>query len=190
MPGASTTWALLGRNDAQRTVGLCEHATTAFLHDNIVLDPDAAPAGDVDARFDREHHAILEHRVRTRIETRVLMRLETEAVADPVEELLAVTAALDHAPRSGVDIPRSDTGAHRGNRGVMSGEDQLVDIALLRRRFSDDRHPRRVRLVASERRAEVEQYEVARREAPARRLEVRQARVRSRLDQRREGQRS
>src|ERR1700730_13555221 len=43
----------LGRDDLEATVGSGQDPRSASLDDDVVFDPDAAPARDVDARLDR-----------------------------------------------------------------------------------------------------------------------------------------
>src|SRR5436190_19187027 len=89
--GRSFRRARAGRSfidDAQRAVRLGQHAASSFLDDDyVVLDPHPAPTRDVDAGLDRERHPDLEHSLRPRVETWILVAFQSDAVADAVEEL-------------------------------------------------------------------------------------------------------
>src|SRR5262245_62613772 len=67
----------------QRAVGGGQQPAAARLHDHVVLDPDAAPARQVDPRLDRDAHALGEPGRAARLEARVLVDLKTEAVGEP-----------------------------------------------------------------------------------------------------------
>src|SRR5450830_542086 len=75
-----------GGYDSQRPIRFGEEPAARSLDHNVVLDADAAPARDVDARLDGEDHAGLEHRGRARVKARIFVCLEAEAMPDSVEE--------------------------------------------------------------------------------------------------------
>src|SRR5206468_12656386 len=156
MPGASISprRARAGRSfsdDAQRAVRLRQHAASSFLDHDVVLDPHPAPTRDVDAGLDRESHTDLEHGLRPWVEARILVAFQSNAVADPVEELLAIAAGFDDGPCRRVDISGRHPGAYRRARGLVPRQHELVDLTLLGARFADDRHPGAVGLVTAER---------------------------------------
>src|SRR5438445_482221 len=100
-------------------------------------------------------------------------RLEAEAVPDAMEEALSVAGRVDDAARGCIDLTGRDPRRHRGDGGVVSLQDDVVDLALPVAGLADHAHPRRVGLVTLECGAEVEQHEIARRQLPVRRSEVR-----------------
>jgi hypothetical protein len=73
---------------------------------HVVLDPHAAPAGDVHARLDGEHHARLDRRVGVRPDRRPLVDFQADPVAQPVVEPLAVPRLAQHRPGRRVDVLR------------------------------------------------------------------------------------
>ncbi len=116
------------------------------------------------------------------------MVLEAETVTDAMEELRAVAAGVNDTSRRRVHVACSHPRAHGRDRRVVPREHELVDLFLSLVWLTHDSHPRRVGLVAFERPAEIEQHQVAWRELAARRLEVGLSRVRTRLDERAEGE--
>src|SRR4051812_44334563 len=98
MPGASISPRRRRPfNVGPRAERLRHHAPSSSLdHDEVALDPPPAPTGDVDAGLDRESHPDLQHCLRPGVEARIFVTLQPDAVADPVEELLAVAARFDY----------------------------------------------------------------------------------------------
>src|SRR3990172_7285768 len=79
--------------------GLVERDRTRRGTYDDVLDPDAVAALDVDAGLDGEGHVGLERQDVAGDQVWILVTLEADAVAGPVEEPLSVTAGRDDRPR-------------------------------------------------------------------------------------------
>ena len=151
-----------------------------------VLDPDADRAGHVDARLDGHDLAGGQRRVRALRQPRALVDLGADAVAEAVAEVLAVAGGGDDLARDGVDLAPAGAGAHRGQRGLLSAEHQLVDLAVARVELAGRVGARAVRGVAVELGAPVDRDQRAGRDRDVARDGVRQRAVLAGGDDRRE----
>src|SRR6266700_769141 len=86
-----------------------EDLGTVFRDDDEVLDPDAAFTRKVDPGLDRDDVAGRERVGRFAAQSRRLVHLDADAVAEAVAELLAEAGAVDHRSggRIGVDAARA-----------------------------------------------------------------------------------
>src|SRR3954452_901275 len=91
----------------------------ALANDDKVLDPNPAQALEVDPRLDGHDLALGERVARLAAEARRLMHLETEAVPQPVAELLAEAGLLDHLARAQVGVDSADARANCVERGQL-----------------------------------------------------------------------
>src|SRR5262245_60433334 len=82
-------------------------------HQHVVFNADAEFIGQVDARFDRHHHAGLQPCLGTRLHQRGFVHLHANAVADAVREKVAIAGVSDHRPGRRVDLLHLDAGTHR-----------------------------------------------------------------------------
>src|SRR3954468_24655428 len=82
--------------------GVVEHLEALGGAHHDVLDPRAELAFEVDARLDRERHALLEHGVVALDAVGLLVRLLTNAVAGAVDEPVAVSGLGDQRTPDGV----------------------------------------------------------------------------------------
>src|ERR1043165_6832523 len=92
------TWSFIGRRSRRSAARSPDHGEVAgrFVEalgaglggDDDVLDAGAAPAGKVDAGFDREGVARRQRGGVARDEVRVLVFLEADAVPRPVDEVV------------------------------------------------------------------------------------------------------
>src|SRR5262249_41438294 len=153
--------------------GSGELAAATGLDDHVVLDADAAPAGQVDAGLDGDDHALLEHGVAARVEAGVLVRLQAQAVADAVDEPVAQAAGPDDRPPRFIALAHGGARTPRRHAGVVGGQHQRVDLQLAGVGVADHDCARGVGPVAVVRGAEVEQDQVAGLDAPAARAQVR-----------------
>src|SRR5205823_1586606 len=77
-----------------------------------ILDPHAAPPGQVDAGLHAEYHAGAQDDLAlARREPRGLVHLQPDPVAQAVAEVLAISCACDHVAREGVRLLPRYTGA-------------------------------------------------------------------------------
>ena len=99
------------RGASLRTIG------PVLAADHDVLDPRAVPALEVDAGLHAERHPRRQRLRVARDEVGLLVALEPDPVARPVEELRAVARRVDDPARDGVDRARTATpGPDRGGR--------------------------------------------------------------------------
>src|SRR6266581_6029507 len=99
--------------------------------DRDVLDTDAEPTRDVDAGLDRERHSGLELLVVAADEIRMLVSVKADAVSGAMDEPLAITGLVDHAPRRRVDRCRGRAGARRRIAGLLRSPHDVVDLPHL-----------------------------------------------------------
>src|SRR5260370_33359082 len=147
-------------SDTKGCSGIGQERAPSRLDDDVVFDPHPAPTRDVDPWLDGEHHPDLEHRLRARVERRVLVRLEAEPVAGAVEEPIAQPGGLDDLSRRRVHIPGSHARAYDVDGGIVRSEDKGVDIALASGGSADDGDARGVGAVALIRGSTVVQHEL------------------------------
>src|SRR3954469_6775261 len=81
-----------------------EHAVPAVGDGDQILDADAARALDVHPRLDRHYVARLQRIAARHAQTRGLVDLEPDAVAEAVAEVLAVAGLADHVAGDRVDL--------------------------------------------------------------------------------------
>src|SRR5207245_10124456 len=99
-------------------------------------------------------------------------RLEAEPMTGAVEEGLAHPRRLDDTPRRGVDSAGRGSRTDHGDRRIVGGQDEGVNLALARARLADHCHACGVGSVTLEGGAEIEQHEVALFQPAARRSAV------------------
>ncbi len=149
-------------------------------YQHVVFDPDATPAGQVDAWLDGNDHAGLKRDVGFLAEPRGLMDIEAQAVTQAVGKKRAETGLLDDGAGFGVDVPRHRTGPDRGDSSLLRRQDGPVDLLELGSDLTGDQHPRQVTFVGPAGRPPVDLTTRSRRREP------RSAR-RPGMQQRREG---
>src|SRR6185295_6800107 len=136
-----------------------EHDRAGVTADRDVLDPGAVLAGQVDAGLDAEGHAGPQPELVPGYEVRILVPLEADAVARPMEEALAVAFGLDRSARRSIDRRAGHAGPDRAGRGFLGaledGEEVPESLVRSGRRVTtrDPQGPRDVRPVAAERAA-------------------------------------
>src|SRR5262249_18697013 len=143
-------------------------------HDDV-LDPGSPATGEVHARLDAEGHTWLEEEVVAGDDVRLLVDLQTDAVAGPVHEHLAVPGLGDQVTRGRVDRLRGHTWTHRVHGRLLGGLQDRVrlwDVSITR--FADRIGASGVRVVpVRERSADVDDDHVARLDHPVRQRMVR-----------------
>ncbi len=75
-----------------------------------ILDPDAALPGDVDPGLDGDDVPGLEHVGRLRAQSRALVDLDPDAVAEAVAVCPPEPGSLDRFARRGIGVPSADAG--------------------------------------------------------------------------------
>ena len=132
-----------------------------LAQDDDVFQPDAEAAGQIDAGLDREHHALLQHRLRGRGDVGRLVAIDAHAVAGAVDEVLAVAGILDDTARRGVDLPCLHAGPGCLQRRLHRLLDDGVDLTIAFRRAADHGHARDVGGEAVLAAADVDDHSVA-----------------------------
>src|SRR5690242_8316461 len=89
--------------------GWGQDIATAVSHDHHIFNADAAALRDVNARFDRNDHAGLEHVVSALCDSRRFVDLQTHAVPRGMCEKLPQTRVLQHQTGGAVHIGHSHT---------------------------------------------------------------------------------
>ena len=87
--------------------------------EDVVLEPDAAALGVVDAGLDGEDHALAQRRVRGRDEERRLVDLGADRVAGAVQAGAELRMGLDDHALGGVDVARGVAEPRGGDRVVV-----------------------------------------------------------------------
>src|SRR5262245_41185539 len=101
------------RDHAKVPTGDVERNGPFRAADDDVLDPGTIPPVEVDARLDAERHALAERLAVAGDQVRLLVALETDAVAGAVDEGLAVALRGDHVAGGRVDSLALDSGPDR-----------------------------------------------------------------------------
>src|SRR3954466_9230020 len=65
-------------------------------------------------------------------EPRPLVDLEPDPVPEPVAEVLGVAGGVDDRARDGVDLAAGRPRPHRGERGLLGPQHEVVDLAVAR----------------------------------------------------------
>src|SRR5215207_2513719 len=144
-----------------------------------VLDPDSAAPGEIDPWLDGDGHPIGQCTGAEGAQRRCLVDLQADAVAETVQEGLAVAAGDDHVPGGGVDRADVRAGRQRLPAGLLRRPDQLVDLLLPTGRLTQHQRAGHVRVVAADGGAEVELDQVAALQHPVHRPVMRHRRVRA-----------
>src|SRR6266511_4231875 len=152
----------LRRDDPETAGGLVEAAAALVGAGHDVLDPRPEAAGQVDAGLDRERHARLQRLPVAGHDIGVLMLVQADAVAGPVDEVLAVARGGDHVAAGGVDRLGGDAGPDRGAAGELGGVQHRVRLLEAGRRFADDQRAGGVGAIAVQPAADVDHHRVAR----------------------------
>ena len=160
-------------------------------HEHVVLDPDAAPVGQVDPRLDRDDHArpgAWPSVVRRK--QRGLVDLQAEPVAQAVVKKRPKPAS-SITERASASTSRAVTpGPDRGDPALLGRQDGPVDLLELGSDLTGDQDPRQVTFVGPAGRPPVDQDEVGVADPRlGRRPGVRQGRPRADGDDRREARR-
>src|SRR4029077_2931844 len=90
-----------------------EHLASVSSDQTIVFDADAAPTFQIDSRLDRNDHAGLKWGFRRRAESRPLVNVQTNAMAQTVAEMLAETGIFHHPSGDGIHVAAPGPGSDR-----------------------------------------------------------------------------
>src|SRR5436190_6484134 len=112
--------------------------------DDQVLDPDAAPPLEVDARLDRDHVALRERVGRRLRQPRRLVDVDADAVPEPVAEVVAEAGFRDHVARGRVGARAVDARARRLQPAQLRLEADVVGALQLAGQRAGRERPRAV----------------------------------------------
>ena len=101
---AAESVQLVETNRVERLGDVSQDLAAVGGHQHIVLDPDSAPIGQVDARLDRDDHARLKRDLGFLAEPRGLVDIHAQAVAEPMVKKTAETGLLDDGAGFGIDV--------------------------------------------------------------------------------------
>src|SRR6476659_151519 len=164
-----------------------EVAVTVLADDDQVLDPHSQLTGQVDAGLDRHHFARRQHVVGAGRETRRLVHLQPDPVAEAVAEALAEPGGGDRLAGNPVKRFAVDSGGNRIERRRLSAADGLVDLTGALSWLANGKSSRAIGAIAVELRPHVEDDQLPLADLALARLGVRQRPVRPGGDDRREG---
>ena len=84
------------RDNPQLSNEASERLTSVARHRHVILDSHAPPPLHVYARLDREDHSLLKQGLVTRDDSRILVDIQPQPVAGPVEEAFSEPGSLYH----------------------------------------------------------------------------------------------
>src|SRR4051812_38754503 len=122
-----------------------EHLRAAGTQVHIVLNPHSAPARPIDAGFHCHHRTLHQRPVSGLRQTRCLVYLEPDPMAETVPEQIPIAAVLNVAPREPVGIPSDHPGFNGRHRPLVRQTHDVIDLALLAVSATDDECPGDVR---------------------------------------------
>src|SRR6478735_1336274 len=126
-----------------------QHVQPVFADDPEVLDPDAADAGEVDPRLDRDAVPGLERVLRLGREPRRFVDVEADAVAEAVPEELAEVGGGDRLARERVRLDAGESRLDARDRALLRVEAYAVGLSQAVRQAAARRErPRAVAVVA------------------------------------------
>src|SRR5262249_54834248 len=111
--------------------GVVEPPAAVLGGDDDVLDAHAEAAGQVDAGLDGEAHPGLDQPLLALHHVRRLVGGDADAVADAVDEALAVAGGGDPLPGRPVDLLARHTRAHGLEARLLGAPDDLEHLTLL-----------------------------------------------------------
>src|SRR4051794_25239659 len=135
---------LLSCDDPHLAAGVVEAPAAVLGGHHDVLDAHAEASGQVDPGLDREAHAGLDRPALALDHVRRLVRGLADAVADAMDEVLAIAGVRDDLARRAVDLLAGHAGAHGLEARLLRAADDLEHLALLVARLADVDRPRRV----------------------------------------------
>src|SRR5215469_5698924 len=135
-------------------------------HHQGVLDPDAAPAGQVDPGFDGNGNPVSQCTGPPVPDDRGLVHLQADAVAEPVPEILVVTGVADQVTGGRVDGGHIGADGRRAHAGPLGGGHQVIDLPLPAGRLAERHGAGHVGVVPAEPRAAVDRDQVPLGERP------------------------
>src|ERR1035437_6865176 len=112
---------------AQGQTRLVQDFSAVRATHNDVLQAHAPAARQVDARLHAEGHSRAERSGVAGHDVWILVDLETDAVANPMREVVTVAGSRDDPARRGVDTFSRNAGADGRRRLGLRRPDQLVD---------------------------------------------------------------
>src|SRR5215469_1608352 len=99
-------------------------------HHQGVLDPYAAPAGQVDPGFDGNGNPVSECTGPPVPDDRGLVHLQADPVAEPVPEVLVVTGVTDLVTGGRIDVSHVRADRRSRHAGPLGGGHQIIDLPL------------------------------------------------------------
>src|ERR1700751_3673517 len=161
-----------------------ESGSVIRRHHQHVLDPNAALAGQVNARLDGDRNPVRQFTRSPVPKQRRLVDLKADTVPEAVLEVRGVSRRLDHLARRPVDRARLHAVFKARDADLLGERDQVVDLPLPVRDGPDRHRPRHVRVVAVIQRPEVHRHQITVRQFPVCRRVMRYRAVRPGRDDR------
>src|SRR5262249_34652057 len=109
----------------------CQHLTAVGGDEHVVLDPYAAPVGQVDPRLDGDDHASLENGRRARFHHRRLVDLQADAVSQAVVKKRAEARITDDSACFGIHVTGPYARAESAEGPLLGPEHDRVDLMEL-----------------------------------------------------------
>src|SRR6266550_9280385 len=145
----------------QLTRGDPDHRTPVVADLDHVLDPDATDAGQVHTRLDRHDGALGELVDLGRSEPGLFVDLQTDAVAETVDEAVPIARLVDDGASRGVHRHPGHPRPHDVDRGLLRLTDDVVDLLQLDRGLTERDRPGHVGVVAVDEPSDVELDHIA-----------------------------
>ena len=129
-------------------------------HEHVIFDPHTAPAGQINARFDRHNHPRGKRPVLVGGQSRQLMHRQTDAVTERMVKLLTKAGLCDRSARRGIDLFHDRTGANRRDGGPLRGEHNSMHTLKLGRKFTCQQYAGQVAVIKPAASAPIDQHKV------------------------------
>src|SRR5439155_3973920 len=140
----------------QLTRGDPDHRAPVVTDLHHVLDPYATDARQVDPRLDRDHRALGKLIDLGRSEQGLFVDLETDAVAETMDEEVPIARLFDHGPSRGVHRHAGHPRPHDVDRGLLRLTNDVVDLLHVDGGLTDRYRPGHVGVVAVVERSDIE----------------------------------
>ncbi len=173
-------------DDGEALVEAAEVAVPVLADDHQVLDADAHLPGHVDARLDRDHVAGPHMVLGAGGQSRRLVHLDPDAMAEPVPEALALAGGLDQLAGDGIGLAAREPRPKRLQRRRLRLAHQFVDLGRLGAGIAGRKGAGAIRAVPVQLGPHVEDHQLRRPDLAGARLGVRERAVRAGRDDRRE----
>src|SRR5688500_12972328 len=128
---------------------------------SIVLDANASPTGEVDARLDGYHCSFRQMSLRDTRQSRSFVHLDAQSVAQAMAECFTKSARGECIPGYGIGLLTGHPRRDQRPGSLVCFFHRFVNVPLPLRRPTDNHSSCNVGAIALEHRPEIQQHEVA-----------------------------